>query len=168
MLTPDPRVEWNSFMRIAAALGALLIACSAAIPHSASAAAPSVEELFRQFDLFGNWAIDCGEPAASANPHVAITMPGDGQVQEEHDLGAEFALNRYSIEKAARLSPERLAIEVLFQPEGAEPQRQRLVLLVRKGTRRTMFNQPDGGEVRVKDGIALARHVKTPVLKKCE
>ena len=30
-----------------------------------------------------------------------------------------------------------------------------------------MFNQPEGGAVRVKDGIALPFHVKTPLLKKC-
>jgi len=30
-----------------------------------------------------------------------------------------------------------------------------------------MFNQPDGGEVRVKDGVALAHGVRTPVLRKC-
>ena len=42
------------------------------------------------------------------------------------------------------------------------------MFLVRKNTRRTMFNQPDGGDVRVKDGIVLASGGKTPVLKKCE
>jgi hypothetical protein len=31
-----------------------------------------------------------------------------------------------------------------------------------------MFNQGDGGTVRVKDGIALARGSKTPLLRKCE
>ena len=31
-----------------------------------------------------------------------------------------------------------------------------------------MFNQPEGGAVRVKDGIALARGGKTPVLRKCD
>jgi hypothetical protein len=31
-----------------------------------------------------------------------------------------------------------------------------------------MFNQTDGGTVRVKDGIALARGSKTPLLRKYE
>jgi hypothetical protein len=30
-----------------------------------------------------------------------------------------------------------------------------------------MFNQADGGSVRVRDGIALARGSKTPLLHKC-
>jgi len=42
------------------------------------------------------------------------------------------------------------------------------VFRVREGTRRTLFNQPDGGAVRVKDGIALAHGSKTPVLNKCD
>jgi hypothetical protein len=31
-----------------------------------------------------------------------------------------------------------------------------------------MFNQTDGGPVRVKDGIAVARGSKTPLLRKCD
>ena len=46
--------------------------------------------------------------------------------------------------------------------------REQLIFLVRGRTRRTMFNQPDGREVRVKDGIALPGGSKTPVLKKCD
>ena len=57
---------------------------------------------------------------------------------------------------------------VIFQPGAQGEERQKLVFLIRNGTRRTMFNQPDGGAVRVKDGIALAHGIKTPVLKKCE
>ena len=58
-------------------------------------------------------------------------------------------------------------MEVLFGPGTENEQKQKLILLVRKGTRRTMFNQPEGGEVRVKDGIALAHGTKTPLLRKC-
>jgi hypothetical protein len=152
---------------VAASVVALLTASSAAMPLPA-AAAPSVEQLFREFDLFGNWAIDCDQPSSGGNPHVAITTLASGQVLEEHDLGGEFAVNRYSILAASRLSGDRLSIEVMFQPGSADEQRQKLVLLIRKGTRRTMFNQPEGGEVRVKGGVALAHEVKTPVLRKCE
>lgn len=153
-------------MKIAAVVVALLIASSAASPISL-AAAPSVENLFREFDLLGNWAVDCEQPAAPANPHVRILISSPGTVLEEHDLGAEFAVNHYSILSATRLSPERLSVEVNFKPSDGEAQRQKLVLLIRKATRRTMFNQPEGGEVRVKDGVALAHGVKTPVLRKC-
>ena len=45
---------------------------------------------------------------------------------------------------------------------------ERLIFLMRGQTRRTIFNQPDGGAVRVKDGIALAGGSKTPVLNKCD
>ena len=31
-----------------------------------------------------------------------------------------------------------------------------------------MFNQPEGGAVRVKDGIAIGHGVKTPLLRKCD
>lgn len=155
-------------MRIAAFVVALLTAGSICLASSSSAAAgPSTEDLFRQFDLLGNWAIDCKQPAAPANPHVRILISSPGTVLEEHDLGGEFSVNHYSILSATRLSSERLSVEVNFQPSDGEEQRQKLILLIRKATRRTMFNQPDGGEVRVKDGIALAHGVKTPVLRKC-
>ena len=149
-------------MRIVAAiLFALLIARPAA-------AAPSVEELFREFDLFGHWAANCGEAATPANPHVAVIISSPGVVFEEHNLGNEFALNRYSVRSARRVLETRLAADVIFMPGAQGEERQKLVIQVRKGTRRTMFNQPEGGAVRVKDGVALAHGVRTPVLKKCD
>ncbi len=42
---------------------------------------------------------------------------------------------------------------VVFQPGTDDEERQKLVFLVRKGTRRTMLNEAEGGTVRVKDGI---------------
>jgi len=144
---------------------ALVFAALSVVP---AAAAPSVEELFNAFGLFGNWAADCKQAATPTNPHVSITMPSPGLVLEDHDLGPDFAINRYSVLSATRVSASGLSVEVIFQPGAANEERQKLVFLIRDSTRRTMFNQTDGGEVRVKDGVALARRLKTPLLKKCE
>ena len=114
---------------------------------SAARAAP-VDELFRAFDLFGSWASDCAKPASPANPHVSITLLSPGLVLESHDLGPDYTVNRYSILSAERISAEELAVEVIFQPGGEGEEREKLVFRVRKGTRRTLFNQPDGGAVR--------------------
>jgi hypothetical protein len=139
-----------------------------AIGIFSAAASPSVEDLFREFDLFGSWAADCKLPAAPANPHVSITVSSPGLVLENHDLGKDFVANRYSVLSAERSSPTRLSVTVIFQPGAQGKERQRLVFLIRNRTRRTMFNQPEGGLVRVKDGVALAHGFKTPVLQKCE
>jgi hypothetical protein len=149
-------------MRIAAVI------LSVVLTVTPVAASPSIEDLFRQFDLFGTWANDCKQPATPANPHVSITMPGPGLVLEDHDLGADFEMNRYSVLSAEQISPTRLSVAVIFQPGTQDEERQKLKFLIRNGTKRTMFNQQEGGSVRVKDGIALAHHVKTPVLRKCE
>ena len=129
---------------------------------------PSVEQVFREFGLFGTWATNCKGPATPANPRVTIGMPTAGVVIEDHDLGPDYALNRYSVLAAQRITAERLAVDVIFQPGSPGEERQKLEFLVRDGTRRTMFNQTDGGPVRVKGGIALARGGKTPLLRKCE
>jgi hypothetical protein len=150
-------------MRIVAVF---VLAAATAIP--AAAKAVSVDGLFQQFGLFGTWAIECGQAASPANPHVSITTPSPGQVLEDHDLGHDYAINHYRMLSAERLSGERLAVEVIFQPGTDAEERQKLVFLVRKGTRRTLFNQPASGAVRVKDGIALAHGNRTPVLRKCE
>ena len=128
----------------------------------------TVEALFNQFHLFGAWAANCARPAAPDNPHVRIIMPSPGLVLEEHSLGADYAVNRYSVLKAERLSATRLAVQVIFQPGKEDEERQRLVFLVRDNTRRTLFNQVEGGPVRVKDGIALSHRTRTPALRKCE
>jgi hypothetical protein len=66
------------------------------------------------------------------------------------------------------VSPTSLSVNVIFQPGTEVEERQKLVFAVRGNTRRTLFNQTNGGAVRVKDGIALARGSKTPLLQKCD
>jgi len=135
---------------------------------SPSANADSVDQLFQQFGLFGTWATDCSKPATQSNPHVSITTPSAGLVLEDHNLGPDFSVNRYSVLSAEKVSASRISVEVIFQPGTEVEERQKLVFSVHDNTRRTMFNQADGGTVRVKDGIALARGSKTPLLRKCE
>jgi hypothetical protein len=143
-----------------------VLVASFAAPGGASGA--SVDELFQQFGLFGTWAADCGQPATPANPRVSIITPSAGLVLEDHNLGPDFAVNRYSILSAEKISANSLSVDVIFQPGTEVEERQKLVFAVRDNTRRTIFNQTDGGAVRVKDGIALARGSKTPLLRKCE
>jgi hypothetical protein len=68
---------------------------------------------------------------------------------------------------AEQVSATSLSVSVIFQPGTEAEERQKLIFAVRDNTRRTLFNQADGGAVRVKDGIAVARGSKTPLLQKC-
>ncbi len=133
-----------------------------------AAAEPSTEKLFGQFGLFGTWAIDCADQATVNNLHVTVVMEDSGQIVEDHDLGPAAVINHYRIVSARRLSPTRLAVDVVFQPGTEFEERQKLEWLVTDGTRRTMLNQPDQGPPVVKDGVALAAGLETPVLRKCE
>jgi hypothetical protein len=146
----------------------VIFAVVAAVVASPRANAASVDELFQQFGLFGTWAADCSRPATPSNPHVSITTPSAGLVLEDHNLGPDFSVNRYSVLSAEKLSASGISVEVIFQPGTEVEERQTLVFSVHDNTRRTMFNQANGGTVRVKDGIALARGSKTPLLRKCE
>jgi hypothetical protein len=136
------------------------------VPPAAGAA--PVEDVFQKFALFGTWAADCDKPATPTNPRVTITMPSAGLVLEDHNLGSDFAVNHYSVLSAEQVSTTSISVDVIFQPGTEVEERQKLVLAVRDNTRRTLFNQTDGGIVRVKDGVALARGSKTPLLRKCE
>lgn len=150
-------------MRLLAALWLASMLSTAA----AGASSPSTEDLFRQFDLFGTWAVDCRRDASPDNPRVSITMPSPGIILEDHDLGKENAINRYSILSAEKLSDTRIAVQVIFQPGKENEERQRLVWAVHDRTLRTLFNQPQDKPVRVKDGVAVGYGVKTPLLRKC-
>ncbi len=152
-------------MRIVAVL---LASFAAALPASATGEGPPPEQLFLEFGLFGTWASHCAAAASPANPHVMISQPTPGLILEEHHLGPDYALNRYSVLSAERLSKTRLSVVVLLHPGAEDQERQKLIFVIHGHTRRTMFNQADGGAVRVKDGIALARGSKTPLLHKCE
>ena len=150
-------------MRLTAFLVLVLLV---ALANMATAA--SVEEVFQEFGLFGTWATDCNSPATPGNPHVTITVPSAGLVLEDHNLGPDFAVNRYSVLSAEQVSQTSVSVYVIFQPGTEIEERQRLVFAVNNNTRRTMFNQSAGGAVRVKDGVAVARGSKTPLLRKCE
>ena len=145
-------------MRLAAMIG---VAALVALPEIANAA--SVEEVFQEFGLFGTWATDCSSPATPGNPHVSITTPSAGLVLEDHDLGPDFAVNRYSVLSAEPVSQTNVSVQVIFQPGTTVEERQKLIFSVNNNTRRTMFNQSDAGSIRVKDGVAVARRQPFPL-----
>jgi hypothetical protein len=118
--------------------------------------------------LFGEWATDCAAPPSPDDPHVAISEPAPGLILEEHDIGPDNVINRYSVLTASRLSDTQLSVGVLLHPGMDDEERQSLTFEVRNDTRRTIFNQAEDGTVRVKDGIAQWNGSKTPLLHKCE
>lgn len=150
-------------MRLVGVIGVVALL---ALPEMANGA--SVEKVFQEFGLFGTWATDCDSPATPGNPHVSISTPSAGLVLEDHDLGPDFAVNRYSVLSAEPVSETSVSVQVIFQPGTKVEERQKLIFSVNNNTRRTIFNQSDAGAIRVKDGIAVARGSKTPLLRKCE
>ena len=135
---------------------------------AAAAAPPTPAAMFRAFGLLGTWAVDCRLPASPRNPYVSDFLEDAGAVVEEHHLGPDYAVNHYRVLSAKRLSATEVELEVLFQPGSEATHQQRLVMRVSNGRRRTLFNQPQDGKVRVKNGVALGAGVKTPTLTKCE
>lgn len=153
-------------MRIRAALVCFV---TAAVPAAAATSeGPAPEQLFREFGLFGTWATICEFPASPTNPHVEISELSPGVIVEDHHLGKDYSVNRYSVLSAEKLSDTRVGVEVLFNPGGNDQERQRLIWVIKDKTRRTVFNQPDRGAVRVREGITLPRGMDTPLLHKCK
>ena len=138
-----------------------VLVLAAATVLSAAAGAEPVDALFQQFGLIGTWASDCKQPASPVNPHVSTVTPGPGLVSESQNLGPDYAINRYSMLTAERISPDELSVQAIFQPGTEAEERQKLVFLVRKDSRRTIFNQAE-------DGVVTAFGTKTSVLEKCE
>jgi hypothetical protein len=139
-----------------------------AAPAAAPAAGPPPEQVFQQFGLFGTWASDCTADASPDNPHVTISQPAPGVILEDNDIGPDNVVNRYSVLAAKKLSDGKLSLKVIFQPGKEDEERQTLIWSVHDGTLRTMFNQPQNGAVRVKDGVAVGYGIQTPLLKKCK
>lgn len=145
-----------------------IVACLQMTTLAATAAPPTTADVFRQFDMFGTWAVDCRRPASPQNPYVSDILRDSGGVVEEQHLGPDFAVNHYRVLSAQRLSKTRVAMEVMFQPGREAAQRQKLVMHVWDGRRRTLFNQPQDSKVRVKEGVVLGVGAKTPTLTKCQ
>ncbi len=155
-------------MRVTAVLLLCVATAAAAAAAPAAGEGPPPEVLFQQFDLFGTWASDCAAEASPANPHITIRQPAPGVILEDHDLGPQNVVNRYSVLAAQKLSATRLALQVIFQPGREDQERQKLVWAVHGGTLRTLFNQPNDGAARVKNGVAVKYGVETPLLRKCK
>jgi len=155
----------------AAAFPVLLFA--ALLPAAGTQAAPAstdkpaVAAVLKDFGLFGAWAVDCGEPATPANPHVSIIETEPGNVVERHDLGPEYETNSYSVIAAEPVSKTRVSVDVVFKPGTDRQEQQRLVFRVDHDTRRTMYNRVEHGGVVVKDGVVVGHGVRTPILHKC-
>jgi hypothetical protein len=145
---------------------ALVLAAVSNPAHSP--ASPDLSGLFKIYDLFGEWAVDCKAQASPENPHVVVNEPEPGRVIERHDLGQRYGTNTYRMLNAHRVSATRIGIEAVFQPGSEAEQTQEIVLSVRDGARRTMFTRVQGGAVRVKDGAVVGYDVRTPTLRKCE
>ena len=131
----------------------------------------TAEPVFRDLNLLGNWALDCGAPASPQNPHVATTAPGDGRVVETHDVGPEYASNLYHFLAARRLDKDSIEAQALFRPGLEGEEAQTLVMRISRDakgadTRRTIYNRGADG-VRVKNGVAVRSGLKTPVLRRC-
>ncbi len=130
----------------------------------------TAEPVFRDFNLLGDWAVACDQPASPANPHVNVSAPGGGLIVESHDLGTDFAANLYHVVAARRIDRRDVEVRALFRPGTEDEEGQNLVLRAGKekgtDTRRTMFNRGEDG-VRVKDGVAVRSGAKTAVLKRC-
>lgn len=150
-------------MRIAAVTAALAFVVAATAVRAAT-----VDELFAQFGMYGTWSPDCTLAPALHNPHVTVAKQSDGTITEDSDQGPGYQHNRYSFVSAQRLSETELSVDVVFEPGTPAQERQRLVFLVHDGTRRTMVNQPEGGAMRVNNGIAVTNGNPTPVLNKCK
>src|SRR5690348_2800661 len=116
-------------MRLVALIG---IAALVALPEIANAA--SGEDVFQEFGLFGTWATDCNSPATPGNPHVSITVPSAGLVLEDHDLGPDFSVNRYSVLSAESVSQTSVSVHVIFQPGTTAEERQKLIFSVNNKT----------------------------------
>lgn len=93
-----------------------VLVLAAATVLSAAAGAEPVDALFQQFGLIGTWASDCKQPASPVNPHVSTVTPGPGLVLESQNLGPDYAINRYSMLTAERISPDELSVQAIFQP----------------------------------------------------
>jgi hypothetical protein len=147
-------------MRGAAVILFLILAASAG-------AAETAEALFSQFDLYGNWAVRCDQPASPMNPHVTIAAISAGVLTEEQNTGPDFQLNTYLIATAEKVDPTSLRVHVLFRAGTGDQVGQTIIWRVANKTRRTLFNQLDGGKVLVRDGVVVTTGSHTPLLHKC-
>ncbi len=166
MLAQLDSEDGQGFMRAIAVAAFWMAMTLAAAAKPAPPVAPA--DVFRALGLFGTWAVDCGRPASPQNAYVSDFVDANGTVVEDHHLGAKYAVNHYRVLSAIRLSSTKVSLDVMFRPGDESGERQKLVMRVTDGHRRTLFNQPAGGEVRVKNGMVLGAGIATPTLVKCE
>jgi hypothetical protein len=126
----------------------------------------TVTELFRQYELFGEWAHDCTKPLSDKNHYVDVINPSSGPIIESHRFGPHWAPNNYIILSARAVSADVISVRTVVWPGTKEQEINDLVFLVGGDTRRTISNQPEGKALRVQRGIQPDNR-ETPTLYKC-
>lgn len=137
----------------ALALALLLVAPAAASPR----------DVLDDFGFFGEWAVDCAQPASVDNPHRDAYLNERREPVFTETLDPEAQGNTYAI-VAARAGKSSLRIKVRLNETVTQSLR-----LVRRGERiRTVTNRslPDG-RLLVKNGIVVSIGAPTPWLTRC-
>jgi len=141
----------------------LLLAVSIAITAPA-AAAPSLEETLRGFDLLGSWAPDCGEAPSPLHPHATYSAEPSGQASMIYDPGPSAPRSAYAILSAERVTDDKLVLREEWLHDHS-----RLDVTLRKfrGKMKVWYSREAGGNTLVEDGTVVATGYVSPWMTRC-
>ncbi len=124
--------------------------------------AQSAAGALRSFGFVGEWAPDCSKPAARDNSRRRITVKS-GAAQFEEDLGQGSTPNKYVVQSAKQMAPNRIEIRTTFNDKHTAE-----FTVMKEGRRvRTVDTVADGKTI-VKDGAIVGTNAQTVWLNKCQ
>jgi hypothetical protein len=142
-------------LRLSGSVALILLAVS-------SAHAATVQEVFKKFDLLGNWALDCSKPASPQNPYITHRAFGD-RVQRGPMTDPASQPAMFVVDQAAEGKPNEVAFSFLMDAKNHA----NLVVRVEGKRMRTMERTHDNGEKPISDGRQTADGRETPWFNKC-
>jgi hypothetical protein len=140
--------------------------CAAAVlwmpaPATAqTAAAVALEEI----GFFGNWAIQCGQPAGPRNILRSAYVAANGEPGFAETVAPDVPANTYRVLSATRDGTNQIVLDVELNDDA----RQRLRMVFDGKRIRTLTNEMPDGKVLVEHGAIVATGTRTPWLTRCD
>jgi hypothetical protein len=125
--------------------------------------AATVQEVFKKFDLLGNWSADCTKPVGPQNPYVTHRALGADRMQRGPMFDSTTPPTLFVVDQAAEGKPGELAFSF---KDGKN--RVNLVVRVEHNRMRTMERALDNGQKPIVNGRQADDGRDTPWFNKCD
>lgn len=138
--------------------------CAAAAFSTPALAQTAAAAALEEIGFYGNWAIQCGQPAGPRNILRSAYVSAKGEPGFAETVASDLPANTYRVLDAIRDGTNQIVLDVELNDNA----RQRLRMVFDDKRIRTLNNETPDGKMLVENGAVVATGTRTPWLTRCD